>query len=126
MLAGLNMTAAAMTPGTTKANRDMAVMHASEQYKAGARAFPLLVPITPDNPASAANRKAWDVLRQWDGRVLTLFSDQDAVTAGGEKPFRQLPGAQGQPHATIVGGGHFLQEDKPEELAERIIDWLRA
>ena len=98
----------------------------SEHYKAGARAFPLLVPITPDNPASAANRKAWDVLRQWDGRVLTLFSDQDAVTAGGEKPFRQLPGAQGQPHATIVGGGHFLQEDKPEELAERIIDWLRA
>ena len=98
----------------------------SEEYKAGARAFPLLVPITPDNPASAANRKAWEVLRQWDGKVLTLFSDQDAITAGGEKPFRQLPGAHGQPHATIVGGGHFLQEDKPEELVERIVDWLRA
>ena len=97
----------------------------SEDYKAGARQFPLLVPITPDNAASEANRRAWDVLRQWPGAVLTLFSDQDAVTAGGEKPFqRLLPGAAGQPHATIAGGGHFLQEDKGEELAERMIAWL--
>lgn len=98
----------------------------ADEFKAGARAFPMLVPITPDNPASEANRKAWDVLRAWDGKVLTLFSDQDAVTAGGEKPFQKLPGAAGQPHATIVGAGHFLQEDKGEELAERIIEWLRS
>jgi haloalkane dehalogenase len=97
----------------------------SDIYKEGARQFPMLVPITPDNPASEANRKAWTALREWNGKVLTLFSDQDAVTAGGEKPFQKLlPGAEGQPHATIVGAGHFLQEDKGEELAARMIEWL--
>jgi haloalkane dehalogenase len=96
-----------------------------DAYKEGARMFPKLVPVTPDNPASDANRRAWEVLRQWNGKVLTLFSDQDPVTAGGEKPFQKLlPGAQGQPHATIVGAGHFLQEDKGEELAARIVAWL--
>ena len=99
----------------------------ADAYKEGARMFPKLVPITPVNPASEANRRAWDVLRQWDGKVLTLFSDQDPVTAGGEKPFQKLlPGAQGQPHATIVGAGHFLQEDKGEELAARMVEWLRT
>lgn len=97
----------------------------SDAYKEGARQFPMLVPISPDNPASDANRRAWDVLRQWNGKVLTLFSDQDPVTAGGEKPFQKLlPGAQGQPHATIAGAGHFLQEDKGGELAGRMIEWL--
>jgi haloalkane dehalogenase len=97
----------------------------SDEYKEGARQFPMLVPITPDNPASEANRRAWQVLREWNGKVLTLFSDQDPVTAGGEKPFQKLlPGAQGQPHATIVGAGHFLQEDKGEELAARMTEWL--
>jgi haloalkane dehalogenase len=99
----------------------------TDAYKEGARMFPKLVPITPDNPASEANRKAWEVLRQWNGRVLTLFSDQDPVTAGGEKPFQKLlPGAQGQPHATITGAGHFLQEDSPEELTARMIEWMKA
>jgi haloalkane dehalogenase len=89
--------------------------------------FPKLVPITPDNPASHANRKAWEVLRRWSGKVLTLFSDQDPVTAGGEKPFQKLlPGAQGQPHATISGAGHFLQEDSGEEVAARMVEWMRS
>lgn len=96
-----------------------------DSYKAGARAFPLLVPITPDDPASDSNRKAWAILQQWSGKVLTLFSDQDAVTAGGEKPFQKLlPGAQGQPHATVSGAGHFLQEDKGEEIAQRMVAWM--
>jgi haloalkane dehalogenase len=99
----------------------------SDAYKQGARQFPMLVPITPDNPASEANRHAWEVLRQWNGKVLTLFSDQDAVTAGGEKPFQKLlPGAKGQPHAIIEGAGHFLQEDKGGEIAARMIEWLRS
>jgi haloalkane dehalogenase len=98
----------------------------ADAYKAGARMFPMLVPITPDNPASEANRQAWSVLRRWEGKVLTLFSDQDPVTAGGEKPFQTLlPGAKGQPHATIAGAGHFLQEDKGEELAAKMIAWLK-
>lgn len=98
-----------------------------DSYKAGARAFPTLVPISPDDPASEANRNAWHVLQRWNGKVLTLFSDSDAVTAGGERPFQKLmPGAQGQPHETIVGAGHFLQEDKGEEIATKMVAWLSS
>lgn len=99
----------------------------SDEYKEAARIFPALVPITPDDPAAEANRKGWQVLQQWNGKVLTLFSDQDPVTAGGYKPFQKLlPGAKDQPHETIVGGGHFLQEDKGEIVAERMAAWLKA
>ena len=96
-----------------------------DAYKECARIFPAFVPMTPDNPESETNKKGWEVLRQWNGKVLTLFSDQDPVTKGGEKPFQKLlPGAQGQPHETIQGGGHFLQEDKGEVIAGKIVAWL--
>jgi haloalkane dehalogenase len=98
----------------------------NDAYKEGARAFPALVPITPDNPASAANRNAWEKLMQWNGKVLTLFSDKDPVTAGGYKSFQKLlPGAKHQPHSTIEGAGHFLQEDAGEEIAHKVVAWLR-
>jgi haloalkane dehalogenase len=94
-------------------------------YKAGARQFPLLVPIGPDDPASEANRRAWEVLRRWEKPLLTAFSDGDPVTRGGEQVFQKLvPGAQGQPHVTITTAGHFLQEDKGEELAQVVVDFI--
>ena len=94
-------------------------------YKAGARQFPVLVPISPDDPAAAANRAAWQTLRQWTKPFLTAFSDSDPVTRGGERVFQKLvPGAQGQPHVTIAGAGHFLQEDKGEELARVVVDFI--
>ncbi len=96
-----------------------------DSYKAGARAFPLLVPCKPDDPAAPANRKAWEILRGWRKPFLTAFSDGDPVTRGGEKVFQKLiPGAQGQPHVTMAGAGHFLQEDKGEECAKVVIDFL--
>jgi haloalkane dehalogenase len=96
-----------------------------DRYKAGARQFPLLVPTKPDDPAAAANRRAWEVLRRWEKPFLTAFSDSDPVTRGGERVFQKLvPGAQGQPHSTITGAGHFLQEDKGEELAQVVIDFM--
>ena len=89
--------------------------------------FPTLVPIAPDNPASQDNRAAWEKLSRWPGKVLTLFSDQDPVTAGGFKPFQKLlPGAKDQPHEIIAGAGHFLQEDKGEEIARKIVAWLQT
>ena len=93
------------------------------RYKAAARAFPLLVPTRPDDPASDANRAAWETFKRWDKPFLTLFSNRDPVTRGGEKPWQELvPGAKSQPHTVIRNAGHFLQEDKPEEL----VDHLRA
>ncbi len=96
-----------------------------DSYKAGARQFPLLVPTTPDDPAAVPNRKAWEVLSRWDKPFLTAFSDSDPVTRGADRLFRQvIPGAKGQPHTTIVGAGHFLQEDKGEELAQVVVDFM--
>ena len=83
------------------------------------------MPIRPDDPASDANRRAWEVLRRWEKPLLTAFSDSDPVTRGGERVFQELvPGAQGQPHVTIAGAGHFLQEDKGAELAQIIADFI--
>jgi haloalkane dehalogenase len=96
-------------------------------YSEGARQFPTLVPISPDDPAAVANRAAWEVLDAFDKPFLTAFSDGDPITAGSEKVLQaRIPGAKGQPHTTIVGGGHFLQEDKGPELAAVVVDFVRA
>ncbi|EPG73174.1 putative haloalkane dehalogenase [Leptospira fainei serovar Hurstbridge str. BUT 6] len=96
-----------------------------ETYKTGARIFPTLVPITPNNDASIDNRNAWNVLRQWKKPFLTAFSDSDPITKGGDIFFRRaVPGAKGQKHVTITNAGHFLQEDKGEELAAILIEFV--
>jgi haloalkane dehalogenase len=98
-----------------------------DTYKEGARQFPMLVPTSPDDPASDANRAAWKVLAQWDKPFLTAFSDADPITAGGEKVFQSVvPGARRREHPTIKGAGHFLQEDKGEELAAVVVDFVRS
>jgi haloalkane dehalogenase len=98
-----------------------------DSYTAGARQFPLLVPTSPDDPAAAANRAAWEVLAHFERPLLTAFSDGDAITRGGERIFqRTVPGAKGQPHTTITGGGHFLQEDRGPELARVVADFVAA
>lgn len=92
----------------------------SSRFKAGARAFPRLVPTTPNDPATSANRAAWQVLEQWEKPFLTCFSKGDPITRGGDIYMRaRIPGANGQPHIT-VRGGHFLQENSPKELSEAI------
>jgi len=96
-----------------------------ERYLAGARAFPMLVPTTPDDPEALANRQAWQQLQQWEKPFLTVFSDSDPVTKGGDAIFHELvPGARHQPHTTILGAGHFLQEDKGEEVAQIVIRFI--
>jgi haloalkane dehalogenase len=98
-----------------------------DAYTAGARIFPSLVPTSPDDPAAAANREAWETLAQFDKPFLTAFSDGDAITRGGEGVFqRTVPGAKGRSHMTIEGGGHFLQEDKGPELARVVADFVAA
>jgi len=94
-------------------------------YMAGARQFPSLVPIMPDNPAIAANRAAWRVLESWQKPFLTAFSDSDPVTAGAHVRFQQsIPGAKNQNHVTIKGAGHFLQEQAPQPLAGAVLKFM--
>ena len=96
-------------------------------YKAGARAFPGLIPQTLDDPATPDNQKAWEVLSRWEKPFLCAFSDKDPITGGGERMLiGKIPGAEGQPHTTIEGGGHFLQEDRGEELARVVAAWARG
>jgi haloalkane dehalogenase len=98
-----------------------------DSYKEGARQFPALVPSSPDDPAAPANRKAWEVLSRWDKPFLTTFSDSDPITRGADGFLQSMiPGAKGMPHATIAGGGHFLQEDKGEEIAAHVVDFVRS
>jgi haloalkane dehalogenase len=92
-----------------------------ETYKSAARVFPTFVPVTPEHPSVAENKAAWQVLEAFDKPFLTAFSDGDPVTKGGDVPFQQrVPGATGQKHTVVEGGGHFLQNDKPVEIAALI------
>ncbi len=95
--------------------------------KAGARIFPSLVPTRPDDPAHDDNVAAWEVLRRFDRPWLCAFSDSDPITGGGDAVFRRsVPGAAGQPHATIAGAGHFLQEDQGPEVARVVAEFVAA
>ena len=98
----------------------------SSKYKAGARAFPMLVPTTPDDPASDSNRAAWKKFSEWQKPFLTTFSNRDPITRGGEVPWQQaVPGAKNREHVKIKNAGHFLQEDKGPELAEVLLKFMR-
>lgn len=98
----------------------------TRQHRIAARLFPTFVPTTPNDPERERNEQAWEVLKRFDKPFLTLFSNRDPVTRGGHKIFHaKVPGCQGQPHAVTRGAGHFLQEDKGEEVARAIVDFMR-
>ncbi len=96
-----------------------------KRFKAGPLMLPQLVPTTPEDPACAANKRAWEVLRKWQKPFLTAYGDQDPITRGAAELFqREVPGCQNQPHTTIKGAGHFIQETHGEELARVIIAFI--
>lgn len=98
-----------------------------DSYKAGARIFPSLVPTSQDDQAHLDNIIAWGVLRKFERPFLCAFGDSDPITKGGEAVFiRNIPGATGQSHRTVAGGGHFIQEDKAGELANIINSFIAA
>jgi haloalkane dehalogenase len=98
-----------------------------ERYKEGARQFPVLVPTSPEDPEAGPNRAAWESLRRFERPLLCAFSDSDPITRGADRVLRELiPGAAGQRHTTIIGGGHFLQEDRGPELAEVIVAFVNG
>jgi len=98
-----------------------------DSYKEGARQFPMLVPTSTDDPAAGPNQAAWESLRQWKKPFLCAFSDHDPITKGADRVLREeIPGCADQPHTTIEGGGHFLQEDRGPELAGVVADFVRG
>ena len=96
-----------------------------ERYQEGMRQLALLVPVWPDDPASEANRLAWETLAGLDLPFLCAFSDSDPITRNIDKAFvRSIRGAKNQPHTTIKGAGHFLQEDNPQDLVAAVIRFV--
>ncbi len=94
-------------------------------YQAGIMQFPQLIAVFADNPSVAQNRSALEKLGRFDKPFLTLFGNRDPVTRGLEKVFIDgVPGAKGQKHKIIRGAGHFIQEDRPDDLVAEIIPFL--
>ena len=95
-------------------------------YKGGALQFPNLVPITEDAEALPTMRRTAEALKSWTRPALVMFSDKDPITAGGDKSFRALiPSAKDEPEIVIKDAAHFLQEDKGEEIADHIVEFLK-
>ncbi len=96
-------------------------------YQAGICQFPLLIAFRADHPGVPQNRAAWEALARFEKPFLTLWGALDPVAPGGDRRLqRHIPGAAGQPHQVLPGASHFLQEDAPEELVERVLDFIGA
>jgi haloalkane dehalogenase len=99
----------------------------TEEYRAGLRQLPMLVPLTRTDPGAAIDRATWSFLETWGRPFLCAFSDGDPATRGWDEIFRErVPGAVGQPHTTVAGAGHFLQEDRGAELATIVAAFIAA
>lgn len=93
----------------------------SSKYKTAIRVLPGLVPTSPDDPESIANKIAWESLYEWKKPFLTIFSNKDPITRGGDEYMqKRIPGALGQAHLRR-DAGHFIQEDISAELTDIII-----
>jgi haloalkane dehalogenase len=94
------------------------------ESKAGVLAFPELVPTEIDHPSAEKMLEVRAALEKWERPALVLFSDSDPIfsTVAAEHMASRIPGAG--PAETIVGASHFLQEEKGEEIAERIVRFL--
>jgi len=94
------------------------------ESKAGVLAFPELVPTEIDHPSAAKMLEVREALTRWERPALVLFSDSDPIFSleAAERMAARIPGAG--PAEIIAGTGHFLQEEKGEEIAERIARFL--
>jgi haloalkane dehalogenase len=98
-----------------------------KSFKAGLRQLTALVPLTRNDPGAAIGRDTMAALERWQRPFLTAYSDGDAATRGWDKVFQErIPGARGQNHTTVAGAGHFIQEQKGQELGHIITEFVAA
>lgn len=98
-----------------------------ESYKTGPRRFPMILPISPDDPAAPANQAAWEKLSRWEKPVLTMYSaDFRGSSMGPDKILNHIPGTRGQAHALLEDAGFYIVEDQSDELARRLVEFAGA
>lgn len=115
------------SPSRTPLARAYEAPFPDASYKMGPRAMPSQVPTLPTSPSLEAQRAAWEFFSTFDKPLLCAFADNDPVTSGGDQPFlKRVPGARGQAHVSIRGGGHFVQENAPDQVSRAIVDLIRA
>ncbi|MEM6704717.1 MAG: haloalkane dehalogenase [Acidobacteriota bacterium] len=127
---GMVLAASVMAAGASLTPEEIAAYEApfpEASFKMAARAMPRQVPTLPDDPSLEKQVAAWKAFSEFEKPFLCAFTDDDPVTGGADAPFRErVPGAQGQPHTTIEGGGHFLQETRAAELSKIVADFVDA
>ena len=97
----------------------------AKEYQTAALVFPRLVPIRPDHTGAYENRRAIERLRTLPLPVFLPWADGDPITAAAEEHLRSIfPNVA--PPVVIRGAGHFLQEDSGEEIAEKILSWMKT
>ena len=95
----------------------------SEEHLQGARQFPSLVPIFPDDPAVPANRRAWEILHKFEKPFLTAFDNPNSLEASRFQ--QEIPGARGLSHVVFENAGHYPQDDVGGEFARVVIEFAR-
>lgn len=97
-----------------------------ETYKAGARIFPALIPVTPDDPSAQAVRDSREALARSTMPFLTVYGEHDPIAGAADAMFQQLvPGAAGRTHVRLADGGHNMPEDCGETLGELVAEFAR-
>lgn len=95
-----------------------------ESHCAGARQFPLLVPLNAHHPGAPLCREAWPLLSRLQVPLLTAFGEEDHVTGPMQGLLQTIPGAEGLDHRTYPDTGHFLQEIVPDECVAAILEMV--
>ena len=114
-----------ISPFRSELNKAYEAPFPNKQYKMCPRAMPSQVPTLSSDPSMDAQAKAWDFYRKFEKPFLCAFSSDDPVTRGADKKFKnEVPGAKNQKHCIINKGGHFIQENKPDEISKVISDFI--
>ncbi len=123
----INLGLSNVSPFQTELGKAYAAPFPNPSYKMGPRAMPSQVPTMSNDPSLEAQKKAWEFFATFEKPFLCAFSDNDPVTRGMDRQFMKVvPGAQGQSHTTVEQGGHFIQEEKPEEISSIISTFIKS
>ena len=112
---------------TPETRRGYDAPYPDDSYKAGARVFPALIPVRPDDPSAAAVRASRAALARSARPFLTVYGEQDPIGGAADAMFHSLvPGAAGQPHLRLADAGHNMPEDAGDLLGTVVANFAKT